>query len=402
MKILLVSSYLPYPLYSGGQVRLYNLIKELSDKHEITLICERRSNETDSDVKEVEKICKKVITVPRKTQWSLKNVLKAGTSSQSFLVTGHTLPQMQNKIAEELQTKQYDLIHIETYYVMQNIPQTNIPIVLVEHNIEYKVYERFKNKAPGFARPFLAIDIAKIKKEEETFWKRAAKVVAVSKDDQKVMERSGVRAEVVANGVNTEQFIQKDLKIEFGKKEKKILFIGDYKWLQNRDSATFIISEIWPRLNLEVRSGRLEVECKLWFVARSIPESIKCLTDDPDVLFDEESSVMATPDIFREASILLAPIRVGGGTSYKILESMSCGTPVVTMPLSADALQAKDGHELLVGDDAESLAVKTVEVLQDNNLYKQISTNGRAFIEKNYTWKEIAKVLDRVYKSATK
>ena len=51
MKILMISSYLPYPLYSGGQVRLFNLIKELSGKHEITLICEKRKHQTDDDIK---------------------------------------------------------------------------------------------------------------------------------------------------------------------------------------------------------------------------------------------------------------------------------------------------------------------------------------------------------------
>ncbi len=90
MKILMISSYLPYPLHSGGQVRLYNLIKELSGKHEITLVCERRPHQTSEDIKEVEKICKKVVTVPRRKQWSLENVLKSVFSSHSFLVTGHT------------------------------------------------------------------------------------------------------------------------------------------------------------------------------------------------------------------------------------------------------------------------------------------------------------------------
>src|SRR5437868_2426971 len=98
MKILIISSYLPYPLHSGGQVRLYNLIKELSDKHDITLICEKRSHQTNGDVSAVEKICKKVVTVPRRKQWSLQNIARSATSSHSFLVTGHTLSQMQQKI----------------------------------------------------------------------------------------------------------------------------------------------------------------------------------------------------------------------------------------------------------------------------------------------------------------
>lgn len=396
MKILLVSSYLPYPLYSGGQVRLYNIIKELSKRYEITLVCERRPNETDADVDEVKKICKEVITVDRKKQWSFENILKASISSHSFLLTGHMLPEMRQKIGELLQKKTYDVIHVETFYVMQNVPETSVPIVLIEHNIEYKVYDRFKTKAPAPVRPVLAIDIRKIKNEEESFWQKATKVVAVSKADQSVIRAAGIHAEIVANGVNTDQFTVKNIKHAVQQKEKKILFIGDFKWLQNKDSAAFILREVWPLLKSKNKNQNI----KLWIVARNIPESITALSNDPDVLFDKKSSAKATPKIFREASVLLAPIRVGGGTSYKILESMSCGTPVITMPLSADALEAKDGEEILVGASANALADKTIEVLHNAHLYEQISKKGRMFIEKKYTWKEIAKALNAVYSSA--
>lgn len=391
MKILLISSYLPFPLYSGGQVRLYNLIKELSKKHEITLVCERRPNETDSDIKEVAEICREVITVERKKQWSFANIINAGKSSHSFLTTGHTLPEMTQKIKDALEKDTFDVIHVETFYVLQNVPETALPIVLVEHNIEYKVYERFKEKVPLPLRPILAIDIAKIRKEEESAWQRATKIVTVSKDDQKVIQDKGFEASVVANGVNTDKFSLKDIQ-DTREKEKKILFIGDFKWLQNKDSASFIIKDIWPLL-------KSESTIKLWFVARNIPTSIKNLTDDPNVLFDETSSAKDTQEIFQEADILLAPIRVGGGTSYKILESMSCGTPVVTMPLSADAIEAKDGDDLLVGQDAQELALKTMKVLKDDNLYKHISKKGREFIEHRYQWGKIAKDLDSVYQN---
>jgi polysaccharide biosynthesis protein PslH len=394
MNILVVSSYLPYPLYSGGQVRLYNLIKELSAKHTITLVCERRPHETDQDIAEVKKICKDVITVPRKKQWSIQNILNAGMSQHSFLITGHTLPKMQEVIGELLRVQKFDLIHVETFYVMQNVPQTAVPIVLVEHNVEYQVYERFKEKAPPIARPLLSLDIAKIRKEEESFWKKAAKVVVVSKDDQTIIQEAGIRSEVVANGVNTNQFELKNIEAAIKQKDKKILFIGDYKWMQNRDSAAFIIKEVWPLIKAK------HPTVTLWFVARAIPDSIRELTKDPRIIFDEQSSAKPTEEIFQEASVLLAPIRVGGGTSYKILESMSCGTPVITMPLSANALQAKDGVHLLVGESSTTLAQKTVQVLKDDVLYKHVSVSGRTFIEAHYTWKQIAKVLDSVYYDA--
>src|SRR5579859_5917897 len=102
MKVLLVSSYLPYPLHSGGQVRLYNLIKELSAEHEITLICEKRPHQTIRDIEEVKRICKEVITVDRKKQWSVSNIIQTGVSSNSFLLTGHTQDEFKQKIKKAL------------------------------------------------------------------------------------------------------------------------------------------------------------------------------------------------------------------------------------------------------------------------------------------------------------
>jgi polysaccharide biosynthesis protein PslH len=397
MNILLISSYLPYPLFSGGQVRLYNLIKELSGKHKITLICEKRQHQTKDDIHEVEKICKKVITVTRHNQWSMNNVLKSGFSLQSFLITGHVHEEMRKAIVKELASNIFDLIHVETFYVMQNLPETPLPRVLVEHNIEYNVYKKFVKRVPIILRPLLLLDIAKIKREEEAAWRKATSLVAVSEEDKKVMRMTGFLPAVVANGVNIDQFAFKEKK----KSEiKKILFIGDFSWIQNSDTVKFIIQEIWPGIKKEVRSKTRDIRVCLWIVGRTIPESIRSLTTDPDVIFDIASSTRQTPEIFKEADILLAPIRVGGGTSYKILESMSCGTPVVTRKMSAEAIHASDNEHLMVGRTAQELSEKTVQLLCDTKLYGKIAREGRKLIEEKYTWKMIAKDLEKVYKEA--
>src|SRR3990167_10622501 len=161
MKILVISSYLPYPLFSGGHIRLYNLIKNLSNDNEITLICEKRDFQTEEDVEKVEKICKKVITVKRKKQWSAPNILKTGFSTDPFLLVGHKSEEMKNLIRDELVRESYDLIHVETFYVLQNIPKTSLPKVLVEHNIEYLVYKKYSDLASPLLRPLLYIDVLK-------------------------------------------------------------------------------------------------------------------------------------------------------------------------------------------------------------------------------------------------
>ncbi len=405
MNILLVSSYLPFPLFSGGHIRLYNLLKELGKKHAITLVCESRSYQTEHDIREVEKICKRVITVPRKKQWSAKNIVDSGFSRDPFLVTGHTNPQLQEEITKILANEVFDLIHVETFYVIQNIPmESKVPIVLVEHNIEYLVYQRYAKNAPFFLRPLLGVDVFKLKQMEEKAWERATRLVAVSEDEKNVMKKHAVS--VVPNGVDIERFSFKEMKKKeyhsVAKKltlpEKELLFIGDFKWIQNRDTVKWIIQDIWPFL---LRAIDGDIKIKLWVVGKNIPPYLKALNKYDGIVFDENAP-NDTTDIFKRADILLAPIRVGGGTSYKILEAMASGVPVVTTELGFEGLHAKKDEAILVGDDVQTIVEKTARLLRDEELFFSVAKNARKAIEDYYDWKRIAKKLEDVYLSIKK
>lgn len=407
MRILLVASFLPYPLFSGGHVRLYNLIKELSSKHSITLVCEKRNYQTQEDVKELEKLCVKVIAVERRKQWSFQNVLKSGYSTCPFLLIGHTNAAMKERIKDLLNKGTFDLIHVETFYVMQNIPETYLPIVLAEHNIEYLVYLRYAKLAPLAIRPLLYLDVLKMKRWEQKFWQKATKLVAVSESEKKLMGREDV--EIVPNGVDVNKF-----KVPFyarasegkqiSKKEKRVLFIGDFKWIQNRDSLEWILKEIWPELKSKIthsaNSGqKSKADTKLWVVGKSIPQSIKHLVNDPNIIFDENSNLDAS-EIFKKADVLLAPIRVGGGTSFKILEAMASGVPVVTTSLGIEGIEVKDGKEVFIADNTEDIVEIILSIFENGDKVNKIRENARKLIEEKYNWEKIAVKLEDVYQKA--
>lgn len=393
----MVSSYLPYPLFSGGHIRLYNLIKELSRKHRITLICEKRDYQGDAEISELKKFCKKVITVNRKKQWTIGNILKTGLSLRSFLITGHTNQQMKKEIQRELNEFQFDLIHVETSYVMQNIPSIAIPLVLVEHNIEYLVYKRFADNAPLFLKPLLYIDVLKLKYWEEKMWQKATKLVAVSNIEKKVMSKIRSDVIVVSNGVDLDRFKIKDLRFK-NTKEKTILFIGEFKWVQNRDAIEWILKEIWPKLRAEFIPS-MTSGIKLWIVGRQIPASVRKLTSDKSVIFDENAP-RETEKIYEKSDLLIAPIRIGGGTSFKILEAMATGVPVITTDLG-NAIGAKDNLEIVIANDSDEFVRKIRELFANEKFSNVISENARKLVEEKYNWKKISQDLEAVYESIT-
>jgi glycosyltransferase involved in cell wall biosynthesis len=394
MKILMISSFLPFPLHSGGHVRLYNLIKNLSNDNEITLICEKRGSQTKSDIEEVEKICKKVITVERRKQWSTSNIFKTAVSPNPFLVVGHTNDELKNLIRDELVKENFDLIHVETFYVYQNLPKTNLPVVLVEHNIEYLVYKRYADLANSILKPLYLLDVSKIKRVEENAWKKATKLVAVSDVEKKLMERNDVS--VVSNGVDTKNFKFR----EFDRigTEKKVLFIGDFKWLQNRDALEFILKDIWPKVKEEYKELGKEFNLKLWVVGKNLPDEFKSFAAE-DIIFDTNNKE-ETPEIFRKSFILLAPLRAGGGTSYKILEAMASGVGIVTTNLGIEGLGAQSGVHVLAAQEASDIASCVVELATDGSLYRKLIHNSRKFVEEKFDWSKISEKLNKVYMSA--
>ncbi|MCL5091086.1 MAG: glycosyltransferase, partial [Patescibacteria group bacterium] len=204
MKILMLTPYLPYPPSSGGQVRSYNLIKNLAKDHEITLFSLIKNEEEKIYVKELEKYCRKVRVFRRPPKpWTLKNILKTGFSLYPFVVVRNLSVEESRALEEELKNFTYDLIHAETFYVMPHIPSTTIPIILVDQTIEFQVYQHFvETTKKHLLKPLLYLDVYKIKFWELRFWRKANRVVAVSEADKVKMKSlvKGLKVEVVPNG----------------------------------------------------------------------------------------------------------------------------------------------------------------------------------------------------------
>jgi glycosyltransferase involved in cell wall biosynthesis len=395
MKILMLTSYLPYPLFSGGQIRTYNLLKKLANKHEITLFSFIRREKERVYIKKLEKFCFKVKVFKRRPAWDWRNILLAGFSPFPFVMISTYLSiAVRRAIAQELEKSSYDLIHAEPFYMMPNIPRTNIPTLLVEQTIEYLVYKKYvDNFSNNFFKPLMYFDVVKLKFWEEYYWRKANSLVAMSLEDKKIMGKAapGQKVDIVANGVDID-FFQK-VKIKKPKKPT-LLFVGNFKWLPNKDAAKFLTHDIWPLIKKEMP------EVRLWIVGKNPTREILNLGKKKNVLV--ESDIQDIREAFGQASVLLAPIRNGRGTKYKVLEAMASRLPVVTTPLGIEGIEARAGKEALVVQGAQALARETISLLKNQALGERLSASAFSLIKKKYNWQLISANLDKIYQKLGK
>lgn len=391
MKILMLTPYLPYPLLSGGQIRTYNLLKKLADKHEITLFALIKDDSERQYIAELEKYCKKVRVFNRsKKPFTIQNVFKALLSSHPFLVIRNHAPRTIEAIEAELSQNHYDLIHAETFYMMPHLPRTTIPTILVEQTIEYLGYESYAKKAPFFLKPLLQLDINKIKKWEKYYWKKCHHLIVMSQDDQKYIEEQVTEhapIDVVSNGVDIEWFNQKKRELPAN---PTILSVGTFNWLPNVEAVNFLVRQVWPRIKTLVKNARLKIvgnnPTQGVFDFQKTDTQIEVIGRIPDIR-----------DAFKKSHVLVAPVFSGKGTRYKILEAMASGTPVVATSIAVEGLAVQHRTHVLTSNTAEGLAKLTAEVLQDPKLWDTLSKTGYQFVMEQYNWDVISQKLDTIY-----
>lgn len=100
------------------------------------------------------------------------------------------------------------------------------------------------------------------------------------------------------------------------------------------------------------------------------------------------------------ADIALCPIRYGGGTKIKLLESLAAGLPTVVFQESLRGFAARAGEHVLVADTTTAgLAEALRTLLGDDELASRLGARGRQLVVDRYSWRqgaaELAAVLQR-------
>ena len=396
MRILMIADYLPFPLIGGDRIRIYNLLRRVARRHEVSLAAFLEQPEDAEGIHHLQEFCAKVETASVHQRSRLSKVpgllRYALTGKPPELKLLHS-EELAGKIRQLVSTMDFDIVQIENssmgLYLETFPPNSRCKSILMFQNFTSQQYGRVSHVEQHWGRKLRTwINSISMGYWEPRYAEKFDRCTTVSEVDKQLLMKANPRlqVDVIPNGVDIEKYQPLPLPPE--NVLPSLIFIGKMGYPPCVDAVLYFCREIFPLIRQAINAA------ELWIVGRDPrPEVLQLNGDGVHVTGRVEDVV----PYYRQSAVCVVPLRAGGGTRLKILEAMALGRPVISTTIGCEGLEVVDGEHLLIADIPEQFAEKTVRLLSDRQLYKHISTNGRQLVETRYDWDKIAGRLMEVY-----
>jgi glycosyltransferase involved in cell wall biosynthesis len=302
------------------------------------------------------------------------------------------LPELRRALGRVLLARRTDVVSVELPFLAgQRLklapPGAPPPVrVLDEHNIEFDLARQQANSEHGLARRVHNLaNWPKVRREELRAFRTFDGVTFCSDTDEARAKKlvPSVRSAVVPNAVDVDHFRPRPS--DPPSDGRTVMFFGAINYYPNVDGLRYLFREVWPLIAAKHPDARLKIVGQ---------------HPTPEILGFQGPRVEVTGRVddlrphLASAAITIVPLRVGGGTRFKILEAMAMARPVVSTTLGGEGIAAENGRHILLADNPAGLAASVGRVLEQPAFGAEIGARGRTLVEERYSWNAAAKRLE--------
>jgi polysaccharide biosynthesis protein PslH len=376
MKILFLSRWRPEPPDNGSKIRISNILKILSERHEVSLITffdPMESNRSED------------VLIPALQDFQLcpyrefdplsRRALKGFLSPTPRYIVDTYRPEMANLIYRAIEKTQFDLV-IASQISMASYYKCFRGIPAIFEEVELGSYWPF-DVSQGNVR---------IRWRKMLTWIKHRKFLSrvllnfrlctvASEDECKLAAKAAPHYPaifVIPNSVDVDRFPR-----NVGYRiPNTLIFSGSLRYGPNREAMQWFLGEIYPMIREQSPEVQLTITGDPGLQS-SLPASNAVLT----------GHVQDMRPLLASSSVCVAPIRTGGGTRLKIIEAFAAGVPVVSTKKAAEGLDVRGGEHLLIADDPYEFAWSVLHLLARPERARQISQNALALVQAKYDWR---------------
>jgi len=381
MKITFLLSRFPWPLDKGDKLRAYYQMKQLAKVHEISLMTLTDKEIPQKDINQLFEFCTGIQVFKITTFSKIINISKAFITGKPLQVGYFYNSKIDSIIEKTLDVTSPDVVFCQLVRMAEYGKNADGIRILDYQDALSAGIKRRMDKVGFFFRQILRIEHKRLQQYENQVFDKFDKLLIITQTDRNLIPHPKKDSiQILPNGVDTAHFYPREKAKEF-----ELIFAGNMNYPPNVDAAQYLAKKIMPMV------WKAIPEAKLVLAGAHPAHEVQKLQNSQ---IQVTGWVNDIADAYASARVFVAPMRIGTGLQNKLLEAMAMKMPTVTTSLANDALGAKTGEAILVGNSANEIADIIIKLLSDNELYDTIARNGYKFIKENYSWNEVGKKLE--------
>jgi glycosyltransferase involved in cell wall biosynthesis len=386
VRILWVKAGKLLPADTGGKIRSYNILKHLARSHAVTLLSYyggRRYSVYESAIQKEFPGAQTVFTsIPSSNTLAQSAAyLRSLFQPAPFAVSKFTHRRVRQAVSQALASRQFDIAVCDFLAPSLNFPPfLPVPTVLFQHNVEAALWQRRASiESNLFKRMAYKLEAARMNRLERRTLGRFHHVIAVSEHDRQLLLQMNpdCAITVVPTGVDTQKY---SIASPAQAGPPKIVFTGSMDWEPNIDAVSYFCQQILPLVRTQRPRAVFQV------VGRTPHRKVKRLASES---VQVTGTVPSVTDYLRDATVVVVPLRIVGGTRLKIFEAMAMGKAVVSTSIGAEGLEVESGRDLILADSPEAFADAILQLVDDASLRRRFEEAG-AKLAAQFDWSLVA------------
>ena len=394
MKILILSTKMPWPARDGGAIATLNMALGLAGrKCQVTLLTMNTSKHyfPEDQLPEQLRDLITIRSVPVNTKIRpVKLMLNLLFSRYPYNAYRFISKSYTAALDTCLREQDFDIVQLEGPYLSYYIPKIRgrSKIALRAHNQEHRIWKLLAAQEKNLLKRLYLKNLAgRIEKLEKKLLSEADLLVPISEADRKGFDGLGhtLPATVIPTGIDISRY-------PMNESEDRILpfFIGALDWGPNQEGLDWFFSEVWPGIRQKWPELNLDLAGRnpdYFFNGRKLPDNVRLAGEVEDAI-----------DFFHQRTVMIVPLLTGSGIRIKILEAMAMGKTVISTSIGASGLQARHGEHLFLADAPEDYIRILENLLTRQDELKKIGLMARKFVKENFDILALSEKLISFYK----
>jgi hypothetical protein len=372
---LFISTRYPFPIFGGDKLRLFSILKFLSKKNQVDLVClgnrdkmqKRLAFCRDIKVFHLSFLPRIINTIfsflklePLQNGFCLSNEMKNyidNAEGKYDTIICHLLRSSQYLPNKFKGKKILEMTDLPSLNYQQLISQLSIfnPLKYIYAIEKFLVY-RYEKKISGIFHNIVFIS---------------------NKDALEAKKKISPRKIFVIGGADN--FVSKLFK--YKKSNNKIIFIGNINYIPNKLACYYFVKNILKKINLKYPKIKFHVVGNIRYLDKVF------LGKHKNVIVHGKMNNLK--NVVKNSICGLCNVKVSTGFQYKTLTYMSYGIPVILSTNAFVNTKFKKNKEVLVFRDDEEL-IKNIYYLKNNKRKaNQLSINSQMIIKKKYNGNKV-------------